>query len=144
LRAGLKSFSYPNVVNMEIVPYASTDAVGVGQSLPFPDDTFDAVLSIAVLEHVNDPFLCARELIRVLKPGGRLMCAVPFLQPEHGYPHHYFNMTRMGLAELFKGGGASCGTRCRTTGSTRSTRCTGSSASTRGNFPPRSRTTSDG
>jgi hypothetical protein len=37
----------------------------------------------------------------VLKPGGELMCCVPFLQPLHGYPHHYYNMTHQGLRNLF-------------------------------------------
>jgi hypothetical protein len=26
---------------------------------------------------------------------------VPFLQPYHGYPHHYYNMTAQGLKNLF-------------------------------------------
>ena len=70
--------------------------------MPFVDNAFNAVLSIAVLEHVKDPFLCAREIARVLKPGGDLMCCVPFLQPLHGYPHHYYNMTHQGLKNLFE------------------------------------------
>lgn len=100
--AGSKSQIFEHVVNLEIVDYESTDVLGVGQRLPFRDSCFDAVLSIAVLEHVDDPFQCAAELVRVLKPGGRLLVAVPFLQPEHGYPEHYFNMTRSGLRRLFK------------------------------------------
>jgi SAM-dependent methyltransferase len=60
------------------------------------------VLSIAVLEHVRDPFRCAAEITRVLKPGGQLFCAVPFLQPLHGYPHHYFNATPQGIRRLFE------------------------------------------
>jgi SAM-dependent methyltransferase len=64
---------------------------------------FDAVFSFAVLEHVSDPFKCAAEIIRVLKPGGRIYAKVPFLQPEHGYPNHFYNMTRQGLAKLFHG-----------------------------------------
>jgi SAM-dependent methyltransferase len=103
--AGSKSQIFPNVVNLEIVDYESTDVLGVGQRLPFRDACFDAVLSIAVLEHVDDPFQCASELVRVLKPGGILFSAVPFLQPEHGYPEHYFNMTRSGLRRLFEGKG---------------------------------------
>ncbi|MCW5981535.1 MAG: class I SAM-dependent methyltransferase [Bryobacteraceae bacterium] len=89
------------VVNLEIVDYPSTDVLAVGQSVPFHDGVFDAVFSFAVLEHVSDPFACARELVRVLKPGGRLYCHVPFLQPEHGYPSHFYNMTRQGLRNLF-------------------------------------------
>lgn len=37
----------------------------------------------------------------MLKPGGDLMCCVPLLQPVHVYPHHYYNMTKEGLANLF-------------------------------------------
>jgi hypothetical protein len=54
-----------------------------------------------VLEHVRYPFEAAREIIRVTKPGGRIYADVPFLQPYHGYPAHYYNMTHQGLANLF-------------------------------------------
>lgn len=102
--AGLRGTYYSNVVNFEIVPYSTTDVLGVGEELPFRDDSFDAVLSLNVLEHVKDPFQCAREIIRVLKPGGSLYCVVPFLQALHAYPHHYYNMTHQGLRNLFDHG----------------------------------------
>ena len=101
--AGSRALEYPNVVNYEIVDYPSTDVLGVNERLPFRDETFDAVMSLAVLEHVKDPFQSAREISRVLKPGGELYCVVPFLQPMHGYPHHYYNMTTSGLVNLFDG-----------------------------------------
>ncbi len=100
--AGRRKIYYQNVVNLEIVDYDTTDVLAIGEELPFVCNSFDAVLSIAVLEHVRDPFRCAREIIRVLKPGGRLACCVPFLQPLHGYPHHYYNMTGQGLRALFE------------------------------------------
>lgn len=100
--AGRRDIYYPNVVNFDIVDYDTTDVVGAGEELPFNDNTFDAVISYAVLEHVQDPFKCASEIARVLKPGGRLLCSVPFLQPYHAYPHHYYNMTGQGLSNLFK------------------------------------------
>jgi SAM-dependent methyltransferase len=100
--AGRRSIYYPNVVNFEIVDYSSTDIIGVGEFLPFKDASFEAVISVAVLEHVRDPFQCAGEIVRVLKPGGKLLCCVPFLQPVHGYPHHYYNMTPQGLRALFE------------------------------------------
>lgn len=102
--AGRRPVYFDNVVNFEIVSYDTTDVRGVGEVLPFVDNSFDAVFSIAVLEHVKDPFTCAREIVRVLKPGGDLMCAVPFLQPVHGYPNHYYNMTEQGLKNLFQDG----------------------------------------
>lgn len=100
--AGRRDVYFPNVVNFEIVDYDTTDVLGVGEALPFEANSFDAVISIAVLEHVRDPFQCAKEIVRVLKPGGRLFCAMPFLQPMHGYPNHYFNATPQGLKRLFE------------------------------------------
>jgi SAM-dependent methyltransferase len=100
--AGRRDIYFENVVNYEIVPYDSTDVLGVGEHLPFEGNTFDAVFSIAVLEHVRDPFRCAAEIARVLKHGGQLYCCMPFLQPLHGYPHHYFNATPQGARRLFE------------------------------------------
>ncbi|QGM97597.1 methyltransferase domain-containing protein [Methylocystis parvus] len=100
--AGFRPVYYSNVVNLEVKDYPTTDVIGVADRLPFKDDSFEGVISIAVLEHVKDPFACAREIARVLKPGGWLKCCVPFLQPLHGYPHHYFNMTHEGLRTLFE------------------------------------------
>jgi SAM-dependent methyltransferase len=100
--AGLRQVEYPNVINLEIVPYPTTDVVASNARLPFADGAFDGVLSLAVLEHVRDPAASAREICRVLKPGGWLLAVVPFLQPVHAFPDHYFNMTAQGLASLFE------------------------------------------
>jgi SAM-dependent methyltransferase len=100
--AGRRDIYFENVVNYEIVGYDSTDVIGVGELLPFESNTFDAVFSIAVLEHVRDPFRCAAEIARVLKRGGELYCCIPFLQPLHGFPHHYFNATPQGARRLFE------------------------------------------
>ncbi|MDC0368882.1 class I SAM-dependent methyltransferase [Opitutales bacterium] len=91
-----------NVVNFEIVPYETTDVLGIGEKLPFKDNCFDAVLSLNVLEHVRDPFKCAAEISRVLKPEGKLYCVVPLMCPYHDFPDHYYNMTHSGLKNLFE------------------------------------------
>lgn len=68
--------------------------------IPRPDNTFDAIVCIAVLEHVINPEECVAEMVRVLKPGGRMILSVPFLQPEHLVPTDYQRYTRDGLVAL--------------------------------------------
>lgn len=59
-----------------------------GEHLPYPDSSFDLILSHEVLEHVADDVLAVREMVRVLRnpgqgrPGGRAVIFVP----NRGYP----------------------------------------------------------
>lgn len=55
---------------------------GVGERLPFPSGSFDIILSHEVLEHVQDDRETLREIVRTLKPGGRLI----LFCPNRGYP----------------------------------------------------------
>jgi SAM-dependent methyltransferase len=48
-----------------------------GEHLPFPDATFDIVFSHEVLEHVADDRACVTEMVRVTRPGGRIVVFVP-------------------------------------------------------------------
>lgn len=51
--------------------------VSFGESLPFEDDTFDAILSFDVFEHVQNVQRTLHECYRVLKTGGRLFIVFP-------------------------------------------------------------------
>ncbi len=55
---------------------------GVGEWLPFPNNSYNLVLSHEVLEHVQDDQATINEIVRVLKPGGRLV----LFCPNRGYP----------------------------------------------------------
>jgi SAM-dependent methyltransferase len=101
--AGLRHIYYANVVNTDIYRSVCTDVICVGETLPFADEQFDGIFCFAVLEHTMRPWDVAREMCRVLKPGGTIMVDWPFLQPVHGYPHHYFNATPAGNRSLFDG-----------------------------------------
>ena len=65
--AGARS---PNILN------------AAGESLPIPSEAFDLILSHEVLEHVQDDDRAVREMVRVLRPGGRIVIFVP----NSGYP----------------------------------------------------------
>ena len=49
--------------------------VADAEGIPYDDDTFDLVVGHAVLHHIPDVELSLREVVRVLKPGGRFVFA---------------------------------------------------------------------
>ena len=53
-----------------------------GEELPFPTGIFGLILSHEVLEHVSDDRAAVREMVRSLRPGGRIALFVP----NRGYP----------------------------------------------------------
>jgi SAM-dependent methyltransferase len=55
---------------------------GAGESLPLPSEVFDLILSHEVLEHVRDDREAICEMIRTLRPKGRIVLFVP----NRGYP----------------------------------------------------------
>lgn len=59
--------------------------------LPYADGTFDKIVCSEVLEHVPDHEGAARELCRVLKPGGVLALTVP----NHNYPLFWDPLNKM-------------------------------------------------
>ena len=56
-------------------------SVGDVRSLPYSDDTFDVVIAVEVLEHIPDPEIGLLETMRVLKPGGYAITALPVQLP---------------------------------------------------------------
>lgn len=90
---------------MDPVDTFHPDIVGDIHALPFADDTQDALIAIAVLEHVENPILACQEMWRALKPGGFCFIYVPFLYYYHaeaGYYKDYWRFTHDTLTLLFK------------------------------------------
>ena len=81
------------------------DIVGDIHKMPFGDNSIDAIICLAVLEHVENPILAMSEIHRVLKPGGYCLIYVPFLfyyHAEKGYYHDYWRFTKDILQHLSK------------------------------------------
>lgn len=70
-----------------------------------PSAAYDTALCVEVLEHVPDPFRAAREIHRILKPGGVLVMSVPHLSRLHDEPHDYYRYTRHGVRRLLEQAG---------------------------------------
>jgi len=66
------------------------------------DEPFDGIMAISVFEHIARPWIAAKEVAALLKPGGMLFVHVPFVFPEHGYPDDYWRFTKSALRVLFE------------------------------------------
>lgn len=67
-----------------------------------PDNHFDYVICTEVLEHTLQPFDAAKEILRILKPGGLALVTTPFNFRIHGPLPDCWRFTEHGLRELFK------------------------------------------
>lgn len=76
-------------------------------SLPLKAACVDTVVALNVFEHVYGGPELAREIHRVLRPGGRILCSVPFLVPIHADPYDFMRYTGWALHRLFTDAGFS-------------------------------------
>jgi len=103
LGAGFDSANNANLIKTDAYLYSTElHCLADAHKLPFEDNSFGYVYSLAVFEHLHSPWIAANEIYRVLKPGGKVFTLTAFMQHMHGYPHHYFNMTTYGLRRIFK------------------------------------------
>jgi len=90
------------VCNIDLMPYPNVDMACDCDHLPIRDNSVDLIISIAVLEHVRNPERAIKEMKRVLKPGGKIFCCIPFIQGFHASPYDFSRRSREGMKELFK------------------------------------------
>jgi SAM-dependent methyltransferase len=81
-------------------PYAKSTYVCDLGSLPVEDGRFDAIIFNQVMEHLPDPLAVLKELRRVLKAQGIIMCSAPLFYEEHEQPYDYFRFTQFGWRYL--------------------------------------------
>lgn len=83
------------------LPPDITGVVAVLPQIPLPDNSFDVVVATELLEHLDDDIACIKEIVRVLRPGGRAFLAVPdnCLGPDEE-PEHVRKYSAESLLEL--------------------------------------------
>ncbi len=101
---------YGQVAGLELNPDAAEVARGRGcgevqvgrlEELPWPDESFDLITCLDVIEHTPDDRVALRELRRVSRPGAWLVATVPAYQALWSYHdevnHHYRRYERLSL-----------------------------------------------
>lgn len=63
------------------------------EDIPFPDNHFDFVVCRSLLHHLDDPRVGLREMVRVLKPGGKWVCWDPNHNALYELIRHIFQKT---------------------------------------------------
>lgn len=86
---------------VQAAQYAPTVVIAQGETLPYPEASFDLVLSNEVIEHVSDDQRYATDLVRVLKPGGRGIIFCPNrLWPFEVHGHYWRGKYHFGNTPL--------------------------------------------
>lgn len=76
---------------------------------PLPENGCEYIISGSCLEHVEAPWMWAKEIARRLKPGGICIVLLPFYLTEHRYPVDCYRILPDGLKFLFvKWAGLEC------------------------------------
>jgi SAM-dependent methyltransferase len=82
----------------EDAPAFMADAI----RLPFQNGVFDKVLCTGVLMHIAESEQAARELVRVLRPGGRLVCSINNALSPFALPVQVWNRRKRGFVQEFR------------------------------------------
>jgi SAM-dependent methyltransferase len=93
---------FSKVTVTDIVKGPGTSVVCDAHALPFADDTFDAVVIIAVLEHVLSPERVVGRITDVLKEGGVIYADTAFMQQVHMGQFDFTRFTDLGHRWLFR------------------------------------------
>lgn len=70
-------------------------------SIPVEHNRYDGVIFNQVLEHLSDPLEVLKELQRVLKPTGKIICTCPLFYEEHDTPYDFYRYTQFAHRDLF-------------------------------------------
>ncbi len=90
-----------DIINVDLFPFNEVDMLANVDNLPIENETVDVIINVAMLEHVGDPEKVVGEMHRILKPGGRVICYLPFMVPYHAAPNDFQRWTVTGIRKLF-------------------------------------------
>jgi len=105
-RARFPHVARPDYVMVDRAAGTDVDVVADVHDLPECwTEKFDAVIAGAVFEHLERPWVAAREVSRIMAPNALCYIGTHQTFPLHGYPNDYFRFSKDALASLFEDAG---------------------------------------
>jgi len=98
-------FKNSNYRTLDVEKDYNPDIIGDICNIPLENESIDAIICKAVLEHVAEPQQAVKEIYRILKKEGKCLVYVPFLYPYHaheGVYKDYYRYTKDGIKYLFR------------------------------------------
>jgi len=91
-----------DALRLDFDPGCRPDVVAdIQKKTDFPDESFDTILLLDVLEHLPHPREAIDEIKRILKSEGTLYITVPFCFPRHGV--EYYRFSDLALRDMLDG-----------------------------------------
>lgn len=87
-------------ITIDYNSHVNPTIIGAAACLPFKSNSFDSVLCTEVLEHVEEPGVCIKEMKRVLKDKGYMYITVPMIWCLHYEPYDFYRFTKYGITYL--------------------------------------------
>ncbi|MBI2024334.1 class I SAM-dependent methyltransferase [Candidatus Giovannonibacteria bacterium] len=99
---------FDKVIGIDFYPYRNAVIISdLNSKLPFKNNSCDIIFMSNVLEHISNPNLLLSECNRILRDGGLLIAAVPFLVSVHRPPYDFHRYTNFMLQKLLRDAGFS-------------------------------------
>ncbi|MCX6789477.1 MAG: class I SAM-dependent methyltransferase [Candidatus Gribaldobacteria bacterium] len=96
----IKQLPSARITFTDLFPSEGVVACDVAKKFPFPDNQFDFVLALNLMEHVYEYENIIIETFRVLRDEGTFIGFVPFIHHYHPDPDDYFRFTHSALKRL--------------------------------------------
>ncbi len=90
---------------LDFLPGEGVDHVADVADTKLPEQNYDAILCMQVLEHVPNPQAVCAELYRMARPGAHVMVSAPQSAWLHNLPYHFFHYTNIGMRKMLEEAG---------------------------------------
>lgn len=102
LNPSLSSYTGIDIIDANNFDYQNSEIIPFdGENIPFPSNTFNAIICTEVLEHVYQHQKLVDEIYRVCENGATGIITIPFSARYHYIPYDYFRYTPSALQKIF-------------------------------------------